>query len=209
MAETTSNTLDLKNLDIEIVVDKSGSMGSNTDTPTGKTRFEFAEETAVALAQQTAKFDPDGITVSVFAGKHKTYESTTPDAVARIFQENVPMGSTNTAGVLAARLDAYFARKAAGTARSTAILVLTDGEPDDEAAVARVIVDASKKLDRDEEVAIQFIQIGRDQKATAFLQRLDDQLVSQGAKFDIVDTLLITDVEDLTPAELIEKAFTD
>lgn len=208
MAET-NGTINLNDLDVELIVDKSGSMGSNKDTPTGQTRFEYAQETAVALAAQTAPFDPDGITVSVFAGKWRTYENTTPETVARIFQENVPMGSTNTEGVLRARLDAYFARKAAGTARSTVFLVLTDGIPDSEPALVNLIIEASRKLDRDEEVAIQFIQIGRDAAATAFLQRLDDQLVSQGAKFDIVDSHPITDVEDLTPAELIEKAFAD
>ncbi len=208
MAET-NGTINLNNLDVELIVDKSGSMGSNRDTPTGQTRFEYAQETAVALAAQTAPFDPDGITVTVFAGKWRTYESTTPDTVARIFQENVPMGSTNTEGVLRARLEAYLARKAAGTARSTVFLVLTDGIPDNEDALVSLIIEVSRKLDRDEEVAIQFIQIGRDAAATAFLKRLDDQLVSQGAKFDIVDSHPITDVEDLTPAELIEKAFAD
>ncbi len=204
-----AETLNLNNLDVELVIDKSGSMGSNNDTPTGDTRFKYAQETAQALAVATAQFDPDGITVTVFAGKFRTYESTTPDTVARIFQENTPMGSTNTAEVLRNRFDAYFARKAAGNARSTVLLVLTDGAPDNQDEVVRVIIAATQRLDRDEELAVQFIQIGRDAGATKFLQYLDDNLVSQGAKFDIVDTLLITDVEDLTPAELIEKAFAD
>lgn len=198
---------DFQNLDVEILIDKSGSMAT-ADTPSGS-RWNYAQETAFALANQVAPFDPDGITVTVFAGKYRTYEGTEPSAVQRIFTENAPMGSTDTAGALKSRLDAYFARKAAGAARPVAILVLTDGVPDNEAAVAKVIVEAANKLDADEEVAISFVQVGSDGQATKFLQRLDNDLVAQGAKFDIVDTLLITDVEDLTAQELIEKAFAD
>ncbi len=201
-------TLDMKNLDIEFLLDKSGSMATN-DCQGGKTRWQYGQETLLALATTAAKHDPDGITVVVFAGGAKTYEQTTPAKVTQIFQENEPAGSTNTAEALQARLDAYFARKANGTAKSTCILVMTDGEPNDEAAVERVIIEATKQMERDEEIAISFIQVGRDPGATKFLTRLDDGLVAKGAKFDIVDTLKIDEVENFTVEQLIEKAFAD
>ena len=114
-----------------------------------------------------------------------------------------------TAAALKGRLDAYFDRKRQGKDRSTLILVMTDGAPNDQTAVADVIVAATKKMDRDEEIAIQFLQVGRDRAATDFLTFLDDGLVKRGAKFDIVDTVGIDDVEKYTIEELIEKSFAD
>lgn len=197
--------MDLKNLDIEFLVDKSGSM-STADCPGGKTRWAYGQETTLALASLAEKYDPDGITVVPFASNFKVHESVTSAKVAQVFQEHNPMGSTNTAGVLKARLDAHFDR---GGAKSTLILVLTDGAPDDQNAVADVIVAASKRMNRDEELAISFIQIGQDPEASRFLAFLDDSLTGRGAKFDIVDTVKIADVENFSIEQLIEKSFAD
>jgi hypothetical protein len=64
-------------------------------------------------------------------------------------------------------------------------------------------------MDRDEELAISFIQVGADPDATKFLKVLDDELQSAGAKFDIVDTLTIDDMEDMTLTEVLLNAITD
>jgi len=198
----------LENLDIEFLLDKSGSM-STTDCPGGKSRWEYSQETGLALAQLASKFDADGITVVPFASSFKVYEGVTPDKVSQVFKENSPMGSTDTALVLKNRLDAYFTRKASGNTKSVLLFVLTDGEPNDYGAVATAIIDATKKMDKDEEIAIQFVQVGQDQSATKFLQYLDDNLVAKGAKFDIVDTVKIADVENFSIEELIAKSFAD
>lgn len=200
--------MDLKNLDIEFLLDKSGSMATN-DCPGGKSRWQYAQETTTALATLAEKHDPDGITVVPFAGSYKVHEGVTAAKVAQVFQEHSPMGSTNTAAVLKARLDACFDRKAKGVGKSTCMFVLTDGAPDDQQAVADTIIAATKRMDRDEEIAIQFIQVGLDAGATAFLKYLDDNLVSKGAKFDIVDTVKIAEVENFTIDALIEKSFAD
>lgn len=203
-------SLDLANLDIEFLLDKSGSMGTNRDCPGEKSRWEYAQETTLALAAYAEKHDPDGITVVPFAGSFKVYEGVTAAKVADVFAENQPMGATETGAVLKNRLDAYFARKEAGTAKSLLLLVMTDGKPESQDEVAQAIVEATRKMDRDEEIAIQFVQIGKDAGATKFLQFLDDELVSKhGAKFDIVDTVKIADVENFTFADLIQKSFAD
>jgi uncharacterized protein with von Willebrand factor type A (vWA) domain len=197
--------MDLKNLDIEFLVDKSGSM-STRDCPGGKSRWDYGQETTLALASLAEKHDPDGITVVPFATQYKVHEGVTSAKVTQVFQEHYPMGGTNTAGVLKARLDAHFAR---GGAKPTLILVLTDGAPDDQNSVADVIVAATKRMSRDEELAINFIQIGQDAEASKFLAFLDDNLVARGAKFDIVDTVKIADVENFSIEQLIEKSFAD
>jgi Mg-chelatase subunit ChlD len=47
-----------------------------------------------------------------------------------------------------------------------------------------------------------------DGQATEFLKALDDQLETAGAKFDIVDTITIDDMEDMTLAEVLLNAIT-
>ncbi len=200
--------MDLKNLDIELLFDKSGSMETK-DCPGGKSRWDYGQEQALALATHAEKFDADGITVVPFAGKYKIHEGVTAAKVTQVFTENQTGGSTDTAAVLKNRLDAFFARKAAGGTKACCLIVLTDGAPDDQNAVASVIVEATKKLERDEELAIQFVQIGSDPEASKFLAFLDDGLTARGAKFDIVDTTKIADVEDFTLAQLLDKTFAD
>jgi uncharacterized protein with von Willebrand factor type A (vWA) domain len=200
--------VDLNNLDIELLLDKSGSMDT-ADCPGGLSRWKYAEEVAVALARKACKHDKDGIGVTVFAGSFKSYDGVTEAKVAEVFRENEPNGSTDTAAALKSRLDAYFARKSSGGAKNVLLLVLTDGEPTDKLAVADVIVAATKKMDRDEEVAIQFVQVGKDAAAAKFLAFLDDGLTAKGAKFDIVDTVTFDQIESLSFTDLIEKSFAD
>jgi hypothetical protein len=88
-------------------------------------------------------------------------------------------------------------------------LVITDGEPDDRRAVIETIVQATQKMERDEELAVSFIQIGTDAGATAFLKALDDQLEGVGAKFDICDTITMDDMENLSIVEVLLAAIQD
>ncbi|MBU6346798.1 MAG: hypothetical protein KGR70_16320, partial [Cyanobacteria bacterium REEB494] len=84
----------LNDRDYTLIIDKSGSM-STRDQRGGKTRWEIAQESTIALARKCEEFDPDGITVYVFSGRFKRYENVTAAKVAQIFQENDPVGATN------------------------------------------------------------------------------------------------------------------
>ncbi len=200
----------LENRDYTLIIDKSGSM-STKDKPGGASRWQIMQESALALANKCEELDPDGITVYLFSGKFKRYDNVTAAKVGTIFQENDPSGRTDLAGVLTDALGNYFQRKGKGQtpANGELILVVTDGEPDDRKAVMQVILDASQKLDRDEELAISFIQVGTDAAATQFLKILDDDLGRAGAKFDIVDTMTMNDMEDLTLKEVLLSAIND
>lgn len=195
--------------DYTLIIDKSGSMSTN-DRPGGKTRWEAAQESTLALAQEFEKIDSDGITVYLFSGRFRRYDRVTSDKVNRIYAENDPMGRTDLASVLLDAVNNYFDRKVAGEAKANGetIVVVTDGEPDDYKAVMRIIIEASRQIDRDNELGISLIQVGSDRKATQFLKALDDQLQAAGAKFDIVDTITIDDMQGLTLAEVLLNAVT-
>ncbi|MEH1837459.1 MAG: VWA domain-containing protein [Nostoc sp.] len=200
----------LENRDYTLIIDKSGSMATK-DQKGGRTRWVAAQESTLALASKCEQFDPDGINIYVFSGKFKRYENVTSSKVAQIFQENDPSGTTDLAGVLKHATDDFFQRKAARQTKPNGetILVVTDGEPDDRKAVMKVIIEASRNIDRDEELAISFIQVGTDPQATRFLKVLDDELQSAGAKFDICDTITMEDMEDMSLSEVLLNAIND
>jgi hypothetical protein len=196
--------------DYTLIIDKSGSM-STQDQPGGTSRWETVQESTLAVARKCEEFDPDGITVYVFSSRFRRYDNVTSDKVTQIFQENDPMGRTDLAGVLKDATDNYFQRKAAGQTKlnGETILVITDGEPDNRKDVMKVIIEASRQIDRDEELAISLIQVGKDTMATRFLKALDDDLEGAGAKFDIVDTVTLDDMENMTLAEVLLNAIID
>ncbi len=196
--------------DYTLIIDKSGSM-STPDQAGGRSRWDIAQESTLALARKCEQFDPDGITLYVFSGRFKRYENVTSAKVAQVFMENDPAGTTNLAGVLQNATNDYFQRKAAGQTKPNGetILVITDGEPDDRRAVFEVIITATRQMERDEELAITMIQVGSDAQATKFLKALDDQLQGVGAKFDICDTVTLDDLEDMSLADVLMNAIND
>ncbi|MDF5708731.1 MAG: VWA domain-containing protein [Nostoc sp. S4] len=196
--------------DYTLIIDKSGSM-STPDQVGGRTRWEIAQESTLALARKAEQFDPDGITVYVFSGRFKRYDDVSSAKVAQIFLENDPAGTTNLAGVLQDAINNFFQRKAAGKSKPNGetILVITDGEPDDRKAVFEVIIHATRQMERDEELGISIIQVGSDAQATKFLKALDDQLQSVGAKFDICDTVTLDDLEEMSLVDVLTNAIID
>ncbi|MEL6457084.1 MAG: VWA domain-containing protein [Cyanobacteria bacterium J06621_15] len=200
----------LENRDYTLIIDKSGSMAT-PDQKGGRTRWVAAEESTFALASKCQQFDPDGITIYTFSGRFKRYENVTSNKVKQVFQENDPSGTTDLAAVLKDATDNYFKRKDAGETKPNGetILVITDGEPDDRKAVMKVIIETSRRMDKDEELAISFIQVGKDPHATRFLKVLDDEMQSAGAKFDICDTITMDDMEDYSLSEVLLNAIID
>ncbi len=199
----------VKDRDYTLILDKSGSMSAKTEN--GMTRWELAEESTLALARKCERFDPDGITVYLFSSRFKRYEDVTSDKVEEIFLENDPVGTTNLTAVLNDAFQSYFQRKANGQTKPNGetILVVTDGSPDDLRSVMETIINATRKMDRDEELAVSFIQVGNDASATRFLKALDDDLQGVGAKFDICDTVTMDDMADMSLVEVLTAAIDD
>ncbi len=198
----------LANRDYTLIIDKSGSMAQK-DQVGGRSRWAAAREGSQALAAKCEELDADGITLYVFGSRFRRYDNITADRVAKVFEENEPCGGTDLAGVLTHAFDSYFARKAKGRARPETIVVLTDGEPDDQRAVIKAVLAASRRIERDEELAVSFVQVGRDADARRFLKLLDDELVSAGAPFDICDTVTLDEAEEMGLTDVLLSAIHD
>ncbi len=197
------------NRDYTLIIDKSGSL--TTDDGTGKTRWEIAQESTIALAQKCDELDSDGITVYLFSGRFRRYDNVNADKIREIYAQNEPMGKSDLRSVLQDALDNYFQRKTEGKAKENGetILIITDGIPDEPKEIIRLIIDASQRIDRDEELGISFIQIGNDTKAKEYFKALDDLLQEAGAKFDIVDTITMDDLENMSLTDVLLNAVID
>jgi hypothetical protein len=186
--------------DYTLIIDRSGSM-SITDQPGGRSRWAVAEEGAVALAQKCSTLDPDGITLYLFASRYRRFDNVGPARVIQAFRESEPAGGTDLAGVLRHAFASFFERKAAGKLKPNGetLVVVTDGEP----------VEATRRMDRDEELAVLLVQVGDDERATRFLKVLDDDLERAGARFDVCDTILLSALEDVPLADVLLDAILD
>lgn len=182
------------------------------DTPSGQTRWKYAEESVSAIANKLAEYDPDGIAVLPFASSFKAHENVTPATVANIFAEHSPMGSTVLTPPLKWCFENYLKNKKEGKAKENGaiVVVITDGQPNDEDDVAQAICKFTKQLDNgDEEFGISFLQVGKDATAKNYLRRLDDSLEKEGAKFDIVDTKTMEELENIGLTEALVASLTD
>ena len=187
--------------DFIVCLDASGSMASPSKRFAGKTRWQEAQETIFGLASALEAFDADGIDVILFGGAVETFEGVTTAKVADIFASRSPRGSTPLHTALAAVV-----AKQSATSKNTVAIIFTDGEPDDRAAAAKIITDASNALEKDEALTFLFVQIGDDAGAAKYLAQLDDDLTG---KFDIVDAVTAAEADAMEPIDLINKAIND
>jgi len=196
----------LQGRDYTIIIDKSGSMATR-DQPGARSRWAVARESTEAFARKCEELDPDGLTLYVFASRFRRYDRVTADRVGGVFVENEPCGGTDLAGVLEHAFDAYFERKTRPAPRPETILVVTDGAPDDEKAVMRAILRAAKRVHKQDELAVSFIQVGSDPGARRFLKILDDELVRAGAPHDICSTVTLDEAEGIGLTEVLLSTF--
>lgn len=199
-----ANIARLTEYDFVVVIDKSGSMAEPVKAGSSRTRYDAVQESAMTFARDVGKLDSDGIDVVLFSGAGiVSHTGVTADTVKAIFAENQPRGGTPLAEALTEAL------KLAGKSdKKDFIVIFTDGEPDDKAAAAKVIIDAANRQETDDALTILFIQVGDDAGATNYLRSLDDGL--SGAKFDIVDAKTVAEADAFaTTADLIVAAIAD
>lgn len=84
--------------------------------------------------------------------------------------------------------------------------MVTDGAPDDEKAVMKTVIRAAERIQRADELAVSFIQIGTDSGARRFLKILDDEMVRAGAPFDTVTTVTLDEAEGMGLTEVLTSA---
>lgn len=199
----------LSEFNMIVLLDASGSMmePAKANNPNGPTRWDYVQESTMGIVRQMDKIDADGIDLVIFRGNDAsnivTHNNVTASKLSEIFKTTNPGSRTPTAEALKIGFDL-----AAAGGKKAFLFAITDGEPNDQAAVARVITEQANKQETDDQCTVLFLQAGDDAGATKFLKNLDDNL--KGAKFDIVDVKTVEEADNYSSAvDLIMEAIAD
>lgn len=200
----------LQNRDYTFIIARTAADGFPS-SPNFADRWIAALDSILNLARQCETYDPDGITLYIAsqndpdAGAFRCYEHITSDRLIDTVREHLPPPRVTLQPVLKTALDSYFTRKATGQTKANGeiILVVLDGEPSDRMAIARTIREASHQMEMDEELGISFVQIGDDAIAAGFLSALDSNLQASGARFDIVYTKQLEQIQPSTITDFL------
>lgn len=183
---TSSELTVLSKYDVVIVLDKSGSMDER-DCPGGMSRWDWCRDQMMSLTAQISSVFKTGITVALYSSDYDIFRNVDLGYVTRIFGENAPSGGTYTGKVMEAVFDDYFARRASNpNTRKLLVQVVTDGDPSDKGALIAAISRASQMINSPGEITVNFLQIGHEEAGARTLAKLDSNMASEGAKFDIV-----------------------
>jgi hypothetical protein len=200
----------LRDRDYTVIIAKTASERA-INPPKFTERWTSAESAIMALIQKCQDFDPDGITLYVSCRSpeetcmFKKYEQVKATELTQLVQAGYPPEQVDLQTVLESALEGYFKRKAAQKTKPNGelIVVLLDGEPSDRMAVAKLIKNTTHQLSSDQELRINFVQIGDDGIVHGFLSALDENLQSVGAKFDIVSTKFLSEIQPNSLTEFL------
>jgi len=177
--------------DFIIALDISGSMQAS-DCPGGLSRLKYSLEQFRTFVGEAAKYDTDGVSLYAFGIDVHQFSDVSPEKLEETVNKLASMrleSGTMTDKVILAAYEEHVARKN----EQTVLMVFTDGEPNDQDAVFKVIADITNKVKDEREFNISFLTVGnRSASLEAFLAKLDDAL--PGAKYDIVDVKRVEDV---------------
>ncbi|AFY69991.1 von Willebrand factor type A [Thalassoporum mexicanum PCC 7367] len=160
-------------------------------------RWQLAETAIARLAQKCEELDPDGITLYIATTPLIRYSNATGAMVAEILAAGYLAEQPDLFATLKVAIADYFERKEDELTKANGeiIAVFLDGEPCDRGDLVQLLVKTSRQMDRNEELGIVFAQVGDDMVARGFLQALDDDLKKTGAKFDLVDSRVVADLQ--------------
>ena len=200
----------LKNRDYTLIVARSASQDA-PKIPALEQAWIDAQSAIIALAKKCEAFDPDGLTIYTASTPFAKYEQTTSEMLVDVFENYNPTETIDLANVLQAALDDYFTRKVTKQTKENGeiVIVVLDREPSDRSAIIRQLVDATQKMDCQEELGIGFAQVGEDPMTRGFLKSIDDDLHAAGAKFNIADTQFSHKIQERSLQDFLLGALYD
>ncbi|MCJ1397752.1 hypothetical protein MMC11_000948 [Xylographa trunciseda] len=212
----------LREYDTIFLVDDSSSMRTAR-------RWELVQKILTVSTEIATYYDPDGIEIRFFNDKAASANNITdPQSAQAIIQRVTPNGRTPTLRRLSEYLRNYVHHlhdnQYSSDFSKLNLIILTDGEPDQDyekpseisdaedakqntaanRKIRKEIVNIGTQLDQidasEEQVGIQFCQIGNDDGVAKFFEYLDNNLGEKYNVRDMVDTVRCIDESHLTPA---------
>lgn len=196
----------VSNYDLVIVIDTSGSMAEPLKTlPLSKwewcTKFVSSFATGV-----NPLLNGRGITIVRYSDTHSIHPRCSPVQVLTLLRGTDPVGRTNIGDPLQELLNDFLSGK---RDRPLLIALLTDGIPTDGPKVEEVIINATKKMHSKNEVQMMFLEIGEENEGTTLLRYLDNYLVADGAKYDVVSSLAFSELKHLQLVDVLTQMLSE
>jgi hypothetical protein len=198
--------LEVKGHNVIVGVDRSGSM--DTRDCDGNTRYNFLREKLVAFTGAAVGDAADNQVTALFFGTNVTQVTLrSGDDAEAAFKKIHVGGSTATHMVL----EAAFALWQKSPTVPAMFFLVTDGYPDSQPLVDREIISITKRITNPEDFRIMILTVGeRTPALSQWLEHLDSDLGSLGAKFDIVGQNNLQEVDFReAAAELISSTTTN
>jgi hypothetical protein len=201
----------LARYNLELIVDQSLSMRS-TDCPGGLSRWDWCGVQSTAIAKAIEPYMANGVTFTPFNADFTVYEHVSSPQLISLFANPNFRSGTRLAEPLSARLDNFLSTYKPGM-KPLLITVITDGLPvpaEEPEMVKQVLINATQKMIEPHEVTVVFLQIGgRDERGKHYLEDLDANLVSYGAKYPVVQTKSFDQLQAIGLGEALVDAIQD
>ncbi|KAJ3480593.1 hypothetical protein NLI96_g8230 [Meripilus lineatus] len=196
----------LRYYDTVILVDDSSSMVGG--------RWREARNALATLSEIAMAYDQDGI--DIYFLNELTTEGqniTCPEAVESLFEKVRPWGWTPIARRLRELTGEYMqglreSSLAGVMTKPINYIVITDGVPTDHDELPNVIMNLAMALENgrytNNQLGIQFVQVGDDRWATQYLQNLDGDVKYYNFPRDIVDASPYSTGDTLTGEKILK-----
>lgn len=201
----------LKNYDVVVMQDRSSSMGEREHfpfVPFKLSRWDWCLDQAADLTKQTARVPNWGITLVMFSSKYDVYHNVSLRQIPQIYNRNGIFIGTRIADPLAMVFSQYFRRKASGDAKPLLVAIITDGKPQDDENLRDLLVSTTQYMKDPREIQVRFLQVGTDDEGQHKLYKLDNRLMSKGAKYDIVSVMPFHELSQLGLARALVQTIT-
>ncbi len=219
IASAVSTHKVLREYDVALLIDNSHSMGYQYAQPEefletvsdvspatpitsghASSRWEWCRAHTADLTKNSISVLNHGPRLTVFGDHSIMYKDVVDEAsVAKVFTKLKPHGGTYAARALNQELNGYFHNRKVNGANAKPLLIamITDGSLSDLMSSRQALVNATKKMERSDEIAVVILKVGEDPKAPTTLDLLDNQLVSKyKAKYDIVEVKSFDELND-------------
>lgn len=176
--------------EVVMLLDSSGSMAESEQVGLNSartSRWNWARNQMGRFAKQTSSCLPAGFSLITFGDHTMRIDNCNAEELLEIYATKIPEGGTFMASALR---DAVNNRRS--IEKPLAVVVLTDGCPGDTEQVEKVISDATKQ--KGSPIKVVFFQIGDYTGGEEFINRLDNELVEHGAKYDAVSAVSFEDL---------------
>ncbi|MCB1136592.1 MAG: VWA domain-containing protein [Chlamydiia bacterium] len=212
----------LADRDYVVAVDHSGSM-KRIEASENMPRWSLVAEAVQGLARAVTQWDPDGIDLVLFDTDVTHHRKVNAEQVREIFERKPPdHGMTHMAGALELAFNDYFANRDDKVGiKGCTVIVVTDGAPylnlhrnkakHFDSSLKKAAKSALDQLRRAQgqlrqpgELKVVFFQVGQDEDATEFLNKVRaefptlatvasiDDMERKGLKKMLEETLQIT-----------------